>query len=85
MHHCGNELDPLRHDTAFDQRARALVVGERDAQLEAGVSHEGIIPQNSVRAALILRSARKNVRTRKPQMCARVSKDGGGLMLRDAA
>ena len=60
MHHCGDELDPLRHDTALDQRARALVVGERDAQLEARVSHEGIIPQNSARAALILRSARKN-------------------------
>src|SRR5262249_56952863 len=44
----------------LDQRARGLVVGERDAQLEAGVSHEGIIPQNSARAALILRSARKN-------------------------
>src|SRR5215469_5236706 len=60
MHHGGNELDSLRRDTAFDQRPRALVVGERDAQLEAGFGHEGIIPQSSARAALILRSARRS-------------------------
>jgi hypothetical protein len=41
MHHRGDELDPLRHDTAFDQRTCALVVGERDAQLEPGLSHQG--------------------------------------------
>src|SRR5262249_55054087 len=42
--------------------------------------HQGIIPQNSARAVLIRRSAHSQVET-----YARVSKDGGGLMLRDAS
>ena len=41
MHHGGDELDPLRRDTAFEQRPRALVVGERDTQLEVGSGHGG--------------------------------------------
>ena len=57
MHHGGDELDPLRRDTAFEQRPRALVVGERDTQLEVGSGHDRtsfrgrVISQRCVRRA----------------------------------
>ena len=41
----GTSLIPCGTHAAFDQRARALVVGERDAQLECGSSrHDVVVP-----------------------------------------
>jgi hypothetical protein len=73
-------------------RARRAAGGEREQEQRA--AELGHIRQRlnnfcgingASRSALILRSARYRVHFRKREMRARVSKDGGGPMLRDAA
>src|SRR5262249_61801894 len=43
VHDGDDRLDSLRHDAALDQRPRALIVGKRDAELEKGSSHGGMV------------------------------------------
>src|SRR5262245_64495906 len=85
MHHGGDELDPLRRHAAFEQRAGAFVVGERDAELQMGVGHVAVLPRGKSRSALILRSAHP-AQARWDRTVARASRRmGAALMLRDAS
>ena len=80
MHHGGDEPDPLRRDTAFEQRPRALVVGERDTELEVGSGHDWY---NSVQRraiscpALTLRSARDKISLHESELDAHASRRVG--------